>query len=77
MDTINFLYYESGSKSWPKTNSEYPFTLASTGSTEALTWFGSLDTNSIYYGGQILSASNFDENNRNYLLYSYSLLFKR
>jgi len=65
-----FLYYESGSKSWPKTNTNYPFTLASTGSSEGLTWLGSLDTNSIYYGGQLLSASNYDENNRNYLLNS-------
>ena len=65
-----FLYYESGSKSWPKTNSTYPYTLATTGSTEVLTWYGSLDTTSIYYGGQLLSASNYDDNNVNYLVNS-------
>ena len=64
------MYYESGSKSWPKTNSTYPYILASTASIEAQEWYGSLNTTSTYYGGQLLSASNFDENNRNYLLYS-------
>ncbi len=66
-----FLYYNSGSKySWPKSNSTTPYTLYNTGSAQALNWIGSADEGSAFYGGQALSASNFDENNNNNLLYS-------
>ncbi len=66
-----FLYFNSGSKySYPKSNTEPPFTLYSTGSTEVLNWLGSTDINSAYYGGQSLSASNYDENNQNSLYYA-------
>jgi len=66
-----FLYFNSGSNfSYPKTNTEPPFTLYSTGSTEVLTWLGSTDTTDPYYGGQALSASNYDENNQNSLYYA-------
>jgi len=63
-----FLYYNSGSEySYPKSNTEPPFTLYSTGSSEVLTWLGSADPSNAYYGGQSLSASNYDEENDNYL----------
>ena len=63
-----FLYYNSGSEySYPKSNTEPPFTLYSTGSAEVLTWLGSADPSNAYYGGQSLSASNYDEENDNYL----------
>ena len=66
-----FLYYNSGSKySWPKETSSSPYKLFSTGSTEAREWLGSLDTANIYYGGQILSASNYDQNNQDYLYWA-------
>jgi hypothetical protein len=66
-----FLYYNSGSKySWPKETSSIPYKLFSTGSTEAKEWLGSLDTTSIYYGGQIVSASNYDQNNQDYLYWA-------
>ena len=66
-----FLYFNSGSLfSYPKSNSSPPFTLYSTGSTEVLEWIGSADPNNPYYGGQALSASNYDLNNRDYLFYS-------
>ena len=66
-----FLYYNSGSKySWPKSNSFPPFKLYSTGSTEAIDWLGSEDEGSINYGGQLLSASNYDVNNQDYLYYA-------
>jgi hypothetical protein len=66
-----FLYYNSGSKySWPKETSSSPYKLFSTGSTEAREWLGSLDTTNIYYGGQILSASNYDQNNQDYLYWA-------
>ena len=66
-----FLYFNSGSKySYPKSNTTPPFTLYSTGSTEVLDWLGSSDIKSEYYGGQALSASNYDENNQNSLYYA-------
>ena len=66
-----FLYFNSGSKhSWPKQNTEPPFVLFGTGSTEALEWLGSSDLTSSYYGGQALSASNYDQENRDWLFFS-------
>ena len=66
-----FLYFNSGSlHSWPKSNSEPPFSLFGTGSSEVLNWIGSADPNSVYYGGQALSASNYDQNNRDRLFFS-------
>ena len=62
-----FLYYESGSYSWPKTNSTKPYTNAAVTSSAALTWFGSIDYTSQYYGGQILNADNYDIENKNYI----------
>ena len=47
-----FMYFNSGSeKSYPKQNTEPPYILFPTGSTEALTWVGSTDEGSPYYGG--------------------------
>ncbi len=66
-----FLYFNSGSKfSYPKSNSEEPYLLYPTGSTETLTWLGSTDNSSAYYGGQALSASNYDEQNQDSLFYA-------
>ena len=63
-----FLYYNSGSKdTWPKQTSTLPYILYPTGSTEVLTWLGSTNTGNAYYGGQALSASEYDENNSNRL----------
>ena len=63
-----FLYYDSGSEySYPKSNTAPPYTLYSTGSTEVINWLGSSDPSSSNYGGQSLSASNYDEQNTNYL----------
>lgn len=62
-----FLYYNSGSKSWPKTNSSPPYTLASTGSAAVLSWYGSNTYGSTYYGGQYYSASYYDKENENIL----------
>ena len=53
-----FLYYQSGSKSWPKTNSTKPY--------EVETVFSS----SQWYNEQIESASLYDENNSNRLRYT-------
>ena len=55
-----YLYYSSGSYSWPKTTSEPPYLLYTTGSTNVLNW----------YGGIISSASIYDEANKNNLYFS-------
>jgi hypothetical protein len=62
-----FLYYESGSNSWPKTNSTKPYINSAVTTSAALNWFGSIDYTSQYYGGQILDADNYDINNRDYI----------
>jgi hypothetical protein len=60
-----FLYYESSSQAWPKSNSTKPYTLYSTGSSQVLNWIGSADVTSPYFGGLILTASNYDLENQN------------
>ena len=66
-----FLYFNSGSSySWPKSNTEPPFQLYSTGSTEVLNWLGSATPGSPYYGGQALSASNYDQDNPDWLYFA-------
>jgi hypothetical protein len=66
-----FLYYTSGSEqTWPKTTTEPPYLLAKTGSTAVVNWLGSNNEASAYYGGMILSASNFDNENNDQLLKS-------
>ena len=62
-----FLYYESGSNSWPKSNSEKPYINQPVNSNDSKTWFGSELETSIFYGGKILEANNFDINNRDYI----------
>lgn len=56
-----YLYFDSSSQSWPKSNSTPPYTLYSTGSTEVLTW----------YSTQLTSASLYDEQNSNYIYNIY------
>ena len=60
-----YLYYESGAYAWPKTNNTKPFINAKTDSTEVNSWFGVLvDSNlETYNGGQMYSASRYDECN--------------
>jgi hypothetical protein len=62
-----YMYYESGSYTWPKSNNTVPYILYSTGSTQVLNWLGSSNPTSAYYGGRLLSASIYDENNLDYL----------
>ena len=67
----SFLYFNSGSQySYPKLTTAPPYKLASTGSTEVLTWIGNATVGDTYYGGQALSASNYDQDNRNWLYWS-------
>jgi hypothetical protein len=54
-----FLYFSSGSKSWPKSNTEPPFVNLSTTDQNAIDW----------YNEQITSASLYDELNQDNLFY--------
>jgi hypothetical protein len=66
-----FLYYNSGSQySWPKSNTEPPYILYPTGSSQVLTWIGSTDITSPNFGGLALSASNYDQDNQDWLYWS-------
>ena len=65
-----YMYYESSSYAWPKSNNKVPYTLYSTGSSQVLNWIGSSDPTSIYYGGRLLSASIYDQDNQDYLYYA-------
>jgi hypothetical protein len=65
-----YLYYGTGSYAWPKTNNQKPYTLAPSDSNEVLTWIGSTNEASPYYGGRLLSASLYDNDNKDYLLYT-------
>jgi hypothetical protein len=62
-----FLYYESGSNSWPKTNSVKPYINDIPTSLASKTWFGSTEETSTFYGGKLLEADNFDNSNRDYV----------
>jgi hypothetical protein len=64
-----YLYYSSGSWAWPKLNNQPPYQLATTGSSQVLTWFGSTNPSNANYGGIILSSSIYDESNKDYLYY--------
>ena len=65
-----YLYYTTSSYSYPKTGSFYPYTLLPTNSSQVLNWLGSDNELSPYYGGIILSASFYDNDNQNWLYYT-------
>ena len=65
------LFYTEGPSAYPKVSgSDFPYTLQNTGSTEVLQWLGSDIEGSSTYGGIILSASLYDNNNQNWLYYT-------
>ena len=55
-----YLYFESSSYTWPKTTSTKPYINALTSSATAVNW----------YNGNHDSASLYDDNNQNYILYT-------
>ena len=61
-----YLYYNSGSWAWPKSNSTLPYTLYSTGSVQVINWLG----NGENLTGILGSASLYDEKNQDSLYYS-------
>ena len=66
-----YLYFDSGSTAWPKTNSTNPYILYSVTSSQARNWLGSVSTTptaatmSVYW-----SASYYDDQNKDWLLYA-------
>lgn len=54
----------------PKTSNTLPYTNAKVNSAAAVSWFGApvSDYNNTYYGGQMLSASKYDEINQHSLV---------
>ena len=64
-----YLYYSTGSSSYPKSTSTFPYELYPSTDVIVSTWLGSDVENSQYYGGIILSASLYDNNNQNWLYY--------
>ena len=60
-----FLYFESGSKSWPKSNQYPPYNNFGVTSNSASVWYGSKVESDANFGGQILSASLYDIDNPN------------
>jgi len=65
-----YLYFDSGSSSFPKQNSIPPYIPFSTTSSEATTWLGTDNEIDPLCGGIILSASFYDNKNQNNLLYT-------
>ena len=65
-----YQYYNTGSDTYPKTGSIFPLELLPSSSAEVLRWLGSDVENNQYYGGTILSASLYDDNNANWLYYT-------
>jgi len=65
-----YQYYNTGSDTYPKTGSEFPRQLVSTTDIKALRWLGSDNDLNQYYGGTVLSASLYDEDNPNWLYYT-------
>ena len=65
-----YQYYNTSSDAYPKTGSIFPLELLPSSSAETLRWLGSDVENSQYYGGTILSASLYDDNNANWLYYT-------
>ncbi len=62
-----FLYYESGSNSFPKSTSQKPYINESVTSSISLEWIGSDNEQNSFYGGKILDHVNYDIQNRDYV----------
>ena len=60
-----FLYYTEGTNpyTWPKATTTYPFELYSTTSSQAISWLGNEGYGDSISGGQLQSASLFDNSN--------------
>lgn len=66
----NYLYYNSESASWPKSNSTQPYTLFPSTSSQVTSWIGNDDSFAANYGGQLYTASFYDQENPDNIIYS-------
>ncbi|CAB4125196.1 hypothetical protein UFOVP54_79 [uncultured Caudovirales phage] len=74
-----FLYYESGSSSWPKSNTTKPYTNKPSSDSESIIWYANQIDNSIQYdltnySSLVYSIPTYlrdDANNENYLTFVY------
>ena len=74
-----FLYYESGSTSWPKSNTTKPYNNQASNTSEAITWYADQIANAIDYDNTNYSSLAYsipaylrdDANNENYLTFVY------
>ena len=65
-----YLYFTSESAAWPKVEDMPPYTLYSVTSSQVYNWLGSDDYNSPVYGGQLYTASYYDNDNYEGLVHS-------
>jgi hypothetical protein len=65
-----FLYYENSPQAWPKSTTQKPYQLYNSNSDQVSSWLGATDYNSPFYGGQLYSASNYDNLNKDNLFYT-------
>jgi len=64
-----YLYFNSGSDTWPKSGPDQPYTLYSVTSSQAINWLGSIDTEPTPTTHSILySASLYDSLNKDLLI---------
>lgn len=76
-----FVYYESGSSSWPKTNTTKPYINQASNTSEAISWYANQVANAIAYdqtnyNSLAYSIPTFlrdDPNNENYLVFVYMI----
>ena len=66
----NYLYNVSESNSWPKTGTYPNYSLYPTTSSVALSWLGSYNPDDLYYGGMLNTASLYDLENQDNLVFS-------
>ena len=74
-----FLYYESGSSSWPKSNTTKPYKNKPSTNSESITWYANQIDNSLQYdltnyNSLVYSIPTYlreDANNENYLTFVY------
>ena len=74
-----FLYYESGSTSWPKSNTTKPYVNKLSNTSEAITWYSNQIANAIDYDNTNYSSLAYsiptylrdDANNENYLTFVF------
>ena len=74
-----FLYYESGSSSWPKSNTTKPYINKPSSDSESITWYSNQIDNSLQYdltnyNSLVYSIPTYlrdDANNENYLTFVY------